>query len=675
MNYSEPSSRILPEHLEKNAYLYVRQSTIQQVLKNTESTKRQYSLRDHALALGWPSERVITIDEDQGHSGASTADRIGFQRLVSEVSLGRAGIVMGLEVSRLARNNADWQRLLELCAMTSTLIMEDERIFDPNDINDRLLLGIKGTVSETERHLIMSRLQGGLKSRARRGELRVRLPTGFVYTDDKRVVLDPDEEVQAAIRVLFRVFARTGTALAVVRHFVKEGLKFPRRVHTGPERGTILWRGLHYYAILHILHNPRFAGAYAWGERNTPFMKDRQLRSERVTQQRWQVLIKDAHPGYISWADFERNERLLLQASTAWGPDRRLSGPREGPALLQGIVVCGRCGMRMTVRYSSRRNRRVPYYCCRGRGFDNTLAVCQTVPGWHLDEMVGDLAVAMLTPLALQAAMEVQKEIEARGEETDRLRRQHVERCHYDMELARRRFIRVDPDNRLVAAELERDWNERLRAWRDAEKAYEDWKAATHPQLATEEQIAELRRMVKDFPKVWADPGTHTIERKRMVRLLLEDVTLVQGQRTQAHIRFRGGKTESISIAPPSHIGETAQEALQEMNRLLDEMTEADVAAELNRQGMTTGQGNSFTQERVYSMAFRHGFKSYYGRLRAKGWMNTLEVARHLRVSIWHVDTLRKAGHLRVKILNPSSKQGKVFLIDPATIRKMETAT
>jgi DNA invertase Pin-like site-specific DNA recombinase len=350
----ETHQKVKTAHLKRNAYLYIRQSTLRQVFDNSESTKRQYALRQRAVALGWSEDRIIVIDSDLGQSGASAADREGFQRLVTEVSLGRAGIVLGLEVSRLARNSTDWHRLLEICALTDTLILDEDGVYDPAHFNDRLLLGLKGTMSEAELHVLRARLQGGILNKAKRGELIMRPPVGLGYNSEGRVVLDPDQQVQAALRLLFDTFRRTGSATATVKAFQRQGLLFPRRVHTGPHKGDLVWAILGHSQVLRILHNPRYAGAFVYGMSHTRKTIDGGIKIVRVPNDQWEILIPGAHLGYICWEDYGRNLRCLRQSAQAIGWERRNSPAREGPALLQGLILCGRCGERMTVRYHSR---------------------------------------------------------------------------------------------------------------------------------------------------------------------------------------------------------------------------------------------------------------------------------------------------------------------------------
>jgi DNA invertase Pin-like site-specific DNA recombinase len=348
INTNDPRQKVRAEHLQRDAYLYVRQSTLQQVFHNTESTQRQYDLKQRAVALGWPAERVYILDGDQGQSGASAADREGFQKLVAEVGLGHAGIVLGLEVSRLARNCSDWHRLLEICGLTDTLILDEDGLYDPSSFNDRLLLGLKGTMSEAELHVLRARLQGGSRNKAQRGELRFALPVGLIYDPQGRLVLDPDQQVQQALRTFFQVYERQGTARAVVSYFAQNGLNFPRRLRGGIHKGQLVWGLLGHSRSLQVLRNPRYAGAYVFGRTKACRRPTGRGGYKPQPQEKWHTLILDAHPGYISWQQYQDHLQTLHACARTHGEDRRHSPPGQGPALLQGLVVCGVCGRRMS---------------------------------------------------------------------------------------------------------------------------------------------------------------------------------------------------------------------------------------------------------------------------------------------------------------------------------------
>ena len=516
----QPTDRkITAAHLRRRAFIYIRQSTLRQVFENTESTERQYALRPRVQALGWAPDQIQVIDQDLGQSGASAADRQGFQTLVAEVSLGHVGLVMGLEVSRLARNSADWHQLLELCALTDTLIGDDDGVYDPHQFNDRLVLGLKGTMSEAELHILKSRLQGGIESKARRGELRAPIPVGFVYTPDHRVVLDPDQAVQDAIRLVFDTFARTGSAWTTVQYFTIHAVPFPRRIHNGPHRGDLVWGALVHSRVRQLLHNPRYAGAFCFGRTHTRYTGDHKAHVEPLPPDEWLALIRDAHPGYITWAQFEEIQQQLRQNAHTYDPDTVHRPPREGSALLQGIALCGRCGHRMTVRYHHRQGVAVPDYVCQRAGIEAGQALCQQIPGAAIDTAVGDLVVRTISPAALQAALAVQQDYVQQLEDVERLRQQEIERARYHVHLAQRRYLQVDPENRLVAQSLETDWNTQLQILQDLEAAHARRRRAD-PQITPEQQAA-IAALATDIPRLWADPATPVRERKRLVRWVI----------------------------------------------------------------------------------------------------------------------------------------------------------
>jgi DNA invertase Pin-like site-specific DNA recombinase len=640
-------------HLKRNAYLYVRQSTLRQVFENTESTKRQYGLRQHAVALGWPVERIIVIDSDLGQSGASAVDREGFQKLVTEVSLGKAGIVLGLEVSRLARNSTDWHRLLEICALTDTLILDEDGVYDPSHFNDRLLLGLKGTMSEAELHVLRARLQGGILNKARRGELQCPLPVGFVYNANDEPVLDPDKQVQESIRFFFETFRRTGSACAVVKAFRQKKLLFPRRLKKGPNKGDLVWAELPHSRTLHILHNPRYTGAFAFGRSRTRSNPNGGTSYTRLPREQW-TLIKNAHPGYISWEQYEENLRRLRENAQAVGADRRKSPAREGPALLQGLVVCGVCGSRMTVRYHARQERLVPEYVCQHDGIEHAISICQRVVGDQIDKAIGQLLVESVAPLALEVTLSVQQELQARIEEVDKLRKKQVERARYEADMAQRRYLHVDPANRLVADSLEADWNEKLRLLTEAQEEYERQRQQDRVTV-DEQQRARIAALASDFPRLWQDAKTPDRERKRMVRLLLADVTLIRGERITVHVRFNGGATKTLELPKPLTAWElrtTPAEIVAEVDRLTDDYTDKQIVEILNQRGALSGCGQRFNSRIVAHLRREYQLKARYDRLREKGLLTLEEMSARLGIGPKCVIAWRNHGLLRAYPVN-----------------------
>ena len=648
MNH-EANLKVKATHLERDAYLYVRQSTLQQVVSNTESGKRQYALRERAVALGWEIDKVVVIDCDTGQSGASAADREGFQKLVADVGLGKGGIVLGLEVSRLARNSTDWHRLLEICALTATLIMDEDGVYDPSCFNDRLLLGLKGTMSEAELHILRARLQGGILNKARRGELELPLPVGFIYDNESNVVLEPDIQVQQAIRLLFDTFGRTGSACAVTREFGEKGLLYPRKVRTGPNKGEITWGPLVHDRVRRTLHNPRYAGAFSYGKCRNRKSPDGKCYQTRLPREEWKVLIQDAHPGYISWEEYEQNVDRLKENSKAYGHDSRKTPPGNGPALLQGIAVCGKCGERMTVRYHERKGVITPEYVCQKEGIRYGRPICQFITGWSIDLAIGEILIEAVSPLALEVALSVQEELKTRAEEADRLRMKQVERAQYEADLARRRYMMVDPGNRLVADQLEADWNHKLRELSRAQEEHERGREADLMTLG-EEKRSEIMSVAADFPKLWGDPNIPDRERKRMVRLILEDVTLVKDNGITMQVRFRGGATLTKKLPRPLKSYETwttAPEVIREIDRLLDDHTESEVAAILNERGMLTGAGLKFDSARIAKLRFCYGLKERFTRLRERGLLTVGDVSKALGVHTSTINRRRCNGVLK----------------------------
>jgi DNA invertase Pin-like site-specific DNA recombinase len=645
----EAHSKISSTHLKRDAYLYVRQSTVRQVFENQESTKRQYALRQRAVALGWPLERVIVIDSDLGQSGASSVDREGFQRLVAEVGMGRAGIVLGLEVSRLARNSTDWHRLLEICALSSTLILDEDGIYDPCSFNDRLLLGLKGTMSEAELHVLHARLRGGILNKARRGELQGRLPIGLAYDARGLVVLDPDAQVQASLRIFFATYRRAGTASATIKVLREEKVQMPHRVRTGPRTGDLIWDLPTHWRALQLLHNPRYAGAFVFGRSRTRKLANGKVRIDALPRDEWHTLLRSAHPGYIAWDEYEDNQRRLREHAQAHGKDRRRSPPREGPALLQGLVLCGACGNRMTVRYHQRAEGLRPTYVCQRERIDRGAPVCEVIPGATIDEAVGDVLVAMMTPVALEVALTVQRELVSRSGEADKMRKQQVERARYDADLARRRYMQVDPDNRLVADSLEAEWNERLRALAAAQEDYEQ-KRVTDAMVVDEQRRARVLALATDFPKLWRDPKTSMRDRKRMVRLLIEDVTLVRHDAIHAHVRFRGGAIRSLALPPPKsawELRQTPPDVIREIDAMLELHTDSEIVKSLNARGQKSGDGAPFTSMIIRHLRHAYGLKSRERRLREAGMLTTTEIASALGVSTCTIKIWRARGLLR----------------------------
>jgi DNA invertase Pin-like site-specific DNA recombinase len=645
-----PEIKVTNDHLQREAYLYIRQSSLRQVHEHGESTKRQYELRNRAVALGWPPERIRTIDHDLGKSGSQAEGRDGFQQLVGEVALGKAGIVMGLEVSRLARNNADWHRLLELCGLTNTLILDEDGVYDPTNFNDRLLLGLKGAMSEAELHLLKARMRGGVLNKARRGELEMAPPIGLIYREDGALILDPDAEVQGAIRLVFESFQRTGSAMQTMRYFHDHNLRFPKRIRCGERKGELVWIKPGQSRIVQILHNPRYTGAFVYGRTRTRQTVGGKNKVEKIPQPSWQFVVRDLHPGrYISWEQFEANQKRLAENALGFG-EQRLAGPaREGPALLQGRVMCGICGGRMSVHYYRELDAIYPVYKCQEEAVRRGERVCQRVPGKVVDAAIGTLLLELMTPIAVETALAVQQEVEARLAENDKLRCGQVERARYEAELARRRYFKADPDNRLVADVLEAEWNDKLRAYQTAQAEYERQHQIDR-KLINSEIREKILALVKDFPRIWNDPRLEPRERKRMLRLLIEDVTLIKAEEITLHVRMRGGEIRTLKVSKPVPIGElckTKPETVAEIDRLLNNHSDDEVADILTQLGHRTWRGKPYTGDKIQWIRYAYRLPSRYERLRAQGYLTAHELGAQLGVSPNTINQWGRNGFLR----------------------------
>lgn len=522
------SHKVQAEHLDRQALIYGRQSTLAQVLENTGSQARQYDLAQRALEMGWPQERIVVIDQDQGCSGATAIGRKGFEYLIAEVGLGQAGAVFSLEASRLARSCSEWYRLIEICALTHTLVVDEEGVYDPTQYNDRLLLG-KATMSEAELHWLRSRLLGGKLEKARQGHLWLPLPTGLVYDPTGQVMFDPDEEVQQAIRLLFDLFEELGTAMAVVKSFKGQHLLFPTRRWEGTKPGELTWKPLGTQRVLAILHNPTYAGAYAYGRSQSRRCPSAEA-GQRVVKRRlpkpedWTFLLPDVQPGYITWEQFLRNQHRLHDNCTSHPDDRR--GPtREGTALLQGIVLCGRCGRRMTVHYLA--DGVTPIYHCSRAYHLLGEPICQTVRGNGVDAAVAQLFLEAMQPAQLEISLATLAQIEARAHQIEAQWQCRLERARYEAEVARRRLFAVEPEHRLVARTLERDWNDKLAAVERLERDALTWPKPTVLLISPSER-QRILALAQDLPTLWWADTTTSGERKQLLRCLIKDVTLTR---------------------------------------------------------------------------------------------------------------------------------------------------
>jgi DNA invertase Pin-like site-specific DNA recombinase len=600
-------SKITRDHWRRRTVVYVRQSSTTQVEHNRESTARQYQLAERAVALGWARDQVKVFDEDLGISGSGLAERAGFARMTAEVALGEIGIVLGLEVSRLARNNADWYRLLDLCGVTHTLIGDADGIYHPGLFNDRLVLGLKGTMSEAELHVLRARLLGGIRNKAARGELHRGLPIGLVRGEaDGEVLLHPDESVTAVIRAVFERFAEMGSARRVWLWFRAQGLRFPLQSNTLQD---VRWVSPTYTKIHQVLTNPFYAGVYVYGRtQQTCYVDDGGRLRKRIKlrpRSEWPVFIRDHHRGFIDWETFEAIQKRLAQ-NTRPCPHHGGGAVREGAALLQGIAVCGHCGRRLAVHYSGRYS--APGYPCAGKNIVNGRgAYCLNVGGVQIDAAVATAFLATITPAGLAASLQAIEQLEADHDTTLAQFRRELERARYGALRAERRYRAVDPDNRLVARGLEAEWESALRELKVAEAELANRERSRARPLTGNERDSILA-LGKDLNRVWSAPTTSDRDRKELLRTLLEEVTLsVERENSNAHLtlRWRGGLFSEIDVPlPRSHPApiRTAEDTVDLLRRLAAHYSDAVIAGILNRQGRKTATGLSFTANRVSSL-------------------------------------------------------------------------
>ena len=547
--------KIAPVHLQRLAVVYVRQSTAQQVLRHEESTRLQYGLAGRARQLGWPEERILVIDDDLGHSAAEGEHRAGFQRLVSEVSLDHVGMILGVEISRLARSSKDWHQLLEICALFGTLIADSDGICDPADFNDRMLLGLKGTMSEAELHIIKQRMHQGKINKARRGELGFDVPTGYVRSPSGEVTFDPDEEVGQVVEFIFSKFEELLTVHALLRYLVAHDIRIGVRVRGGEGKGELQWRAPNQTTLQNMLKNPIYAGAYAYGRRRTdPRKRKPGRRSTGRTSPSsggWHVLLKDRLPAYISWQTYEKNLRQLADNRAV--ADAR-GAPRDGRSLLQGLVVCGYCGARMTVNYHGS-DKRYSYVCARR----NTVyggSACQCISGVPLDGFAAEKVLQALKPAALELSLEAAKSIESERGELDGLWQKRMERATYEAERAGRHYRLLEPENRLVARQLAKDWEQKLAEEKGLKEEYQRF-LLSKPRLLSASERESIRRLAADIPELWSAASTTNTERKEIVRQVIEGVVVeVEGdsERVGVHIEWAGGRrTTAVVIRPVSN--------------------------------------------------------------------------------------------------------------------------
>jgi len=596
-------SEIQPSHLSRCAYVYVRQSTAAQVEHNRESTDRQYKLVDRALGLGWARDQVKVVDEDLAHSGRTAAERAGFVRMITDVGLGHVGLILSLEVSRVARNNSDWYRLLDLCSVTDTLIGDEDGLYHPGVFNGRLLLGLKGTMAEAELHVIRARLEGGIRNKAARGELRRGLPVGFVWGEEAgEVRFHPDQAVQGAIATVFEKFAELGSVRQVWLWLRSEGIRFPLQTTA---LSDLQWVCPTYTAIHHVLTNPAYAGAYVYGKTRQERYVDEagqvRTRVRYLPRSEWAVLIPEHHEGFIDWDAYERNQARI--ARNVRPTAQRAGAVREGAALLQGIATCGVCGRRLHVYY--RGKNATPGYACPGSTIANGRGRgCLQVGGMQIDRAVAEAFLDAVAPAGVEAALLAEEQLEAQHQAALRQWRLQAERARYEAQRAEARYRAIEPENRLVARTLEAEWEQRLDARAAAEAEFAR-REAQHPARLTPPQRQQIHALGADLRRVWDAPTTTDRDRKELLRTLLEEVNLrVEPSPRRAHLtlRWRGGALTELHVdlarrrTSPLR---TDEDTIALLGRLAIHYPDAIIAGILNRQGRRTARGQRFTANHV----------------------------------------------------------------------------
>jgi DNA invertase Pin-like site-specific DNA recombinase len=637
------SSHLNAGHLERKALLYVRQSSQHQVLHNQESQRLQYAMKGRLQALGWRD--IDVIDEDQGRSATTTAKRTGFQRLVAEVCLGKVGVVAAREVSRFARNNRDWYQLIEMCSLVDTLLVDHEAIYDPRRANDRLLLGLKGNLSEYEIDLLRQRSLEARWAKARRGDLVIQAPVGYIKTADQRLEKDPDRRVQRAIELVFEKFFELGSARQALMWIIDNGLKLPAKRH-GVGGWETWWRRPAYRTVAKILTEPTYAGAYAYG-RTTGRTQviEGVVHKTRVRKplEEWTVLLPDHHEGYISWEQFQRVQDMLSSNASRYFHSGSPGAPKKGPALLAGIACCRRCGRRLTVNYSGR-NATVPRYVCRRGTLDNGEPRCISFGGLSVDEAVSREILRVVRPCAVEAAvLAVTEENSRRGVLVDALLLE-LKGARYAAERAWRQYDAIDPENRLVADELERRWNTALEKVRQSEAMVEQAQARPPDVSPSADGLTDLKRQLE---RAWDDPATDVRLKKRILRSLVEQIVIdadEEASELELVIHWKGGIHSTLRVRrrrrgqSAAHTSPDTVDAIRVLARVC---TDEVIASSLNRNGLLTGRGNRWTRERVTSLRSKRKIPRHTAEGQHEaGWLKLGEAAEYAGVS---TKTLRRA--------------------------------
>jgi DNA invertase Pin-like site-specific DNA recombinase len=618
---------------------------MRQVYENAESTIRQYALKDKLVSLGWAQDMIEVIDCDLGRSGAEAASRDGFRQMLADVGEGNVGAIASIECSRLSRHSGDWGRLTEICALSGTILIDDDGIYDPNDFNDRLLLGLKGTMSEAELHFLRGRMRGGALNKAERGELRYTLPVGYVYDEAGKMIKDPDAQVQGAVALFFESYRICGTANMVARYYGEKGYLFPTDRNRGFGNKTdVYWEALTPSRAMHVLKSPAYAGAYAYGRFQTKNTINGKKR-RRAAESDIISFIEDHHEPYITLDEYRMNCEQLSANNTRKGA----SVPREGNALLPGIALCAKCGSRLSVQYKNEKGATYWQYICghvkKGEPFSHKRCIC--ISGRVVDQAVSDIILQKLTPEAVKAAEEIWRELDDRKSAEDKYFILQIEKANYEAELAKKRYMNADPENRLVAAELERLWNERMTQLAKASEDLNKHRNALKPKQV-EPNIEELFTFPERLNNAWQNDDLKKKKKKRIIRCLVEDVTFaLNGDDIVIGIRFIGGLTECISVCRPQKKYETwttAPEIVEFVRESSKKHTVEEIMEQLNAQGEKSGKGNAFTLASVRGIQYQYGIPSLKAYLRSIGYISTEEKADKIGISANALNKRRKSG-------------------------------
>jgi DNA invertase Pin-like site-specific DNA recombinase len=655
-------SKIQNCHTTQPAYVYIRQSTMNQVLHHQESTERQYALKDKARELGWTEPLIRVLDADLGVSGTQIVGREDFKILVADVSMGKVGAVFALEASRLARSCADWHRLLELCSLSGTLIIDEDGCYDPSDFNDQLLLGLKGTMSQAELHFIRARLQGGKLNKAKKGQLKHPLPVGMSYDDQDGIVLDSNEEVRGAVQLVFTAFRQSGSAYGVVHRFTEQGLGFPKRAYDGVWNGQLIWGPLRHSRVLGILKNPTYAGAYVYGryKYKREIAPDGSIRSKctKVPMPLWPVVLQDHHERYISWQEYLDNQ-TVLQKNRTNGEENLLSGPaREGLALCQGLLLCGECGRRLSVHYKGNGGIYPVYQCnyLRREGLAKKPELCIRCD--LIDQAVCRRLFEVLQPAEVDIALKAIHELEQRNKAVHHQWQMRIQRAEYEAQLTQRRYEEVDPANRLVASTLESRWNQTLVALEQAKEQYAQYQQ-TEIQAISKEQEETILALIQDLPRLWNAPTTQAKDRKRILRLLVKDITvekLSDPKQIVLHLRWQGGTCEDIRVSLPLRISDRLRYPKETVDRIRDlarTLSADQIAQKLNEEGFRSPKGKPFTAAKIRWIRYKYAIPA--APLKQPGEITVKEAAGRFGVSLGVVYYWIERGIVAVRRINPGS--------------------